>query len=387
MKRKKILMLMACASAAMCFSGTAIYAMPQTSVTNHFSTGIVDISLREYQLGADGMEEAWVDNPTILPGTQISKIPRIKNDGNDCYVRARVSLKNTEGLTTDDLYGISDQWVRASDGYYYFKQILKTGDTVDLFKGINVPKDFPQEEEGQKISCIVDAEAIQSQNFTPDFQASSPWGDVKIEECKKEGMYDIASFKQGDTQSFLVEYQGDADKLISDPNDFFTNFPVILPGDSYSESAELSNDSDREINLYFRTEDIDDSELLDRITLSIDCTIDGKTEHVYDGSLRAVRLQDDILLGRMPAGSRGNFTFSIQVPKELDNAYTLLDGKVKWIFSTEKIEPDGTGGTARTGSVKTGDTQKTGFYLLLSGLGLAVATGIVGKTRKEDEKE
>lgn len=37
-------------------SGTAIYAMTEVSVSNHFSTGIVDIELNEYRKNGDGTE-------------------------------------------------------------------------------------------------------------------------------------------------------------------------------------------------------------------------------------------------------------------------------------------------------------------------------------------
>lgn len=384
MKIKKIgLLCMAVASAVLCIcGGSGIYAMPSASVTNHFSTGIVDIHLKEFQLDKDGKEMAWTDNPIILPGTKISKIPRIYNDGNDCYVRAKVSFQNANGLDQDDLYGISDTWIKADDGFYYCKDIIRTGKSVDLFQGIQVPADFPQDEEGQTIYCIVDAEAVQSQNFTPDFNSNTPWGDIDIEKCKKEGQYDMESFRGAGMQSLRVEYQGEAESLFANPDDFFQNFPTLLPGDSYSDSAVLKNDSDQDIKLYFHTDADDASDLLDRMRLTIDCTLDGKKERIYDGSLRAERLNEEQLLGTIPAGTQGSLDFTVYVPEELDNDYTLLDSQVVWIFSTDKI---GKLSDATGKAPKTGYGQRTYLYLLFAGISLACATIVIAVNRKEEE--
>ena len=119
-------------------SGTYVYARPETSVTNHFSTGVVDINLDEYELTTNGGEEPFRDytgkkgkNPLIMPGDDISKIPRITNDGNDCYVRAKLEFSGTDVDLEKELYGFPSGWEKHDDGYYYYKNILNTGDKID----------------------------------------------------------------------------------------------------------------------------------------------------------------------------------------------------------------------------------------------------------------
>lgn len=192
----------------------------------------------------------------------------------------------------------------------------------------------------------------------------------------------MESFKGGGMQSLKVEYQGEAEHLFTDPNDFFQNFPTLLPGDSYTDSAMLKNDSDRDIKLYFHTDADDASDLLDRMRLTIDCTLNGKKDRIYDGSLRAERLNEEQLLGTIPAGTQGSLDFTVYVPEELDNDYTLLDSQVVWIFSTDKIEiSSGTTGKAP----KTGVRQHTYLYLLFAGVSLACATIVIAVNRKEEE--
>lgn len=50
MKKKYMMAACACMSCVLLGSGTYVYARPETSVTNHFSTGVVDINLDEYEL-------------------------------------------------------------------------------------------------------------------------------------------------------------------------------------------------------------------------------------------------------------------------------------------------------------------------------------------------
>ena len=211
-------------SVMLCASGTAVYAMPEASVENNFETGIVDISLHEYMLNESGEETEWVDPEAVLPGMQISKIPRITNEGNSCYVRVKLEFEGTEAVDEEDLYGMDVNWTRAEDGYYYYKNILDESDSVDVFQGIRIPEDLSQEEmQGQIFSLNIDADAIQAANFTPDFDAVEPWGEVEILESTAEEGYDITAFKQGSNLSLEIEYQGQT-RMIS-----FRIYRILCP--------------------------------------------------------------------------------------------------------------------------------------------------------------
>lgn len=364
--RRRSAIGMLCLSLIFCLSGGLVYAMPETSVDNHFETGIVDIELDEYQLDEEGKEEPYTDKQNILPGATISKIPRIHNEGNDCYVRAKVTFIDTTEVDESDLYGIGEDWVRGEDGYYYNKEILYTGHDTDLFQGVHIPEDMDQETtEGTMFQIRIDVDAIQSKNFTPDYEKESPWGDVEIIDCKKEGMYDVTTFKQGDNQGLSVEYQGDTNTLMSNPDDFFTNFPYLMPGDTYSDTAVFYNDSDRDIKLYFRNEVVDDSKILEKIELTIDSVVGDTSKQVYHGPLKAETITDNQLLGTLPSGQTGTFDFTIHVPAELNNDYSILSSYVRWIFSTEPI--------VESNHVQTGDNNWLGIALIVGGLCLGAA--------------
>lgn len=375
-KRKHFIIMIGLSIILFC-TGT-VYAMTQTEVTNYFETGIVDIELSEYQLNGDS-EEPYTDKETVVPNQKISKIPRIQNDGVDCYIRAKITFRNTDEVNDECLFGMDEKWQKADDGYYYYTEIVPHGSSVDLFAGLTIPEDFSKEYE-EAFYIDIDTDAIQSKNFTPNFDSANPWGSVEILECEKEGMYDVSTFKASDSKSFEIKYLGESGTLIKNEEDFFVNFPYLMPGDVFSDSVELVNDGKDPMKLYFRSEAFDDSALLDKIQLTITTEIDGKKETVYSGSLRAVELNENIILGTIPEGDTGHFHFTIEVPPELNNEYTILDSFVTWIFSTEIIEDSDM-------APQTGDsTTFWGFYLCLAGIFLCFF-GIVGLRRTQREEE
>lgn len=374
--KKGLCSALVCLGLILGISGSSIYAFTEVSVVNNFSTGIVDIELDEYTI-EDGKEKKWENNiKDVLPGDDIYKIPRISNHGNDCYVRAYVHFVDTP-LDVTCLKGMSDNWILAEDGYFYYKEILETGKSVDLFQGIKIPVDLTESAAESLFTIKVDVDAIQSNNFDPDYDSSNPWGEVQILECEKEGMYDINTFKKPDNKKFSITYEGDSNKLIKNEDDFFMNFPVLLPGDTYTDTLLFTNDSNRKVNLYFRTASPEGTDLLNKVTLKITKQIGDNKEVIYDGDLRATKLYENMLLAVIDKGKSGSLTYEIHVPEELQNPYSIMEDYVMWVFATDPI--------AEIDAVKTGDdTLKFCTTMMIIGLVLAViglGMGVVNKRR------
>lgn len=374
--KKGLCSALVCLGLILGISGSSIYAFTEVSVVNNFSTGIVDIELDEYTI-EDGKEKKWENIiKDVLPGDDIYKIPRISNHGNDCYVRAYVHFVDTP-LDVTCLKGMSDNWILAEDGYFYYKEILETGKSVDLFQGIKIPVDLTESAAESLFTIKVDVDAIQSNNFDPDYDSSNPWGEVQILECEKEGMYDINTFKKPDNKKFSITYEGDSNKLIKNEDDFFMNFPVLLPGDTYTDTLLFTNDSNRKVNLYFRTASPEGTDLLNKVTLKITKQIGDNKEVIYDGDLRATKLYANMLLAVIDKGKSGSLTYEIHVPEELQNPYSIMEDYVMWVFATDPI--------AEIDAVKTGDdTLKFCTTMMIIGLVLAViglGMGVVNKRR------
>ena len=374
MNRKRKIAIILCSAVVTLGIGTA-FGETVASVVNNFNTGIVDINLQQYEI-VNGEEVESSGVTEVMPGRQVSRIARITNEAYDCYVRAKVAFSK-EDLSEEDLYGISEDWVRKDDGYYYYTKVLKTDESTDLFEGVSIPTDFSQELEEQRLNFDVNVDAIQSRNFNPNFNNGNPWGDVEILE-RKQGDYEMSQFKMNeDSNVFTVEYKGASEGLVINKDDFFSDFTTMMPGDVLEHDIELKNTGDNKIDLYFNTETVDDSELLDAIQLQI--SVDGK--EIYNGSINAEELNDKIKLGNY---GDGKMSFKVTVPAELNNHYSLLDSKVKWVFSADEQESEG--GISQVldkiNPVKTGDpTVITGWIVLL--VGSAVACGVIVKKRRK----
>lgn len=374
MNRKRKIAIILCSAVVTLGIGTA-FGETVASVVNNFNTGIVDIDLQQYEI-VNGEEVESSGVTEVMPGRQVSRIARITNEEYDCYVRAKVAFSD-ECLTDSDLYGVSDDWVRKPDGYYYYTKVLKTEDTADIFEGVSVPTDFSQDLQETQLDLDVSVDAIQSRNFNPNFDNGNPWGDVEILE-RKQGDYEMSQFKLNEDSSvFKVEYKGASEGIIINSDDFFSDFATLMPGDVLEHDIELKNTGDNKIDLYFNTETVDDSELLDAIQLQI--SVDGR--EIYNGSINAEELNDKIKLGNY---GDGKMSFKVTVPAELNNHYSLLDSKVKWVFSADEQETEG--GISQVldkiNPVKTGDpTVITGWTVLL--VGSVIAIGVVIRKRRK----
>lgn len=380
-RSKKIIASLSAASLACFCSGAVVFAKAASStVTNHFATGIVDIDLKEYTR-SDDKEEDYKDPENILPGQSISKIPRISNLGNDCYIRTRYTTE-TEMFSVDDIYGIGEDWVKAADGYWYYKNIVQTGESVDAFEGIGIPGEFEDQTIDRNIDLDVVVEAVQAKNFSPDFSADSPWGDVEIKECIKDD-YDVSTMTDAQENGRLkVTYEGSTQHLVSDPKDFFQNFPTMMPGDSYRDTAKLKNSSSKDIDLYFKA-DTADSELAKNVHLKVTSKVGSNEKTVFDGTLNDTKDTKKQLLGTLKSGSEDDLEFEITVPSELDNEYAAELDKVNWTFSADPITDKKDRGTYSNGA-KTGDDRIYGITLMVAGVALGISA-MATKKREESE--
>lgn len=361
----------AVAAASSLFFGamTMVQAASEVMFTNPFDTGVIDIELDEYQLDENGKMIAWQNNPIVLPGSVVSKIPRISNVGYDCWIRVKMTPSDPDlNLTYDYTKG----WIFADDGYIYYRNILKHGDEVDLFHNVTFPLDMDQEQyQDASLSLKIDVDAIQSKNFIPDFSKSKPWGDVTIQECIREAPYTINELDVPDPLNFELQYDEGAKELIKNHDDLFSNIPTLFPGDKYKDELTLKNNGKTARKLYFRTLNIED-DLLSKLRLNIWLEKNGTRQQIYSGDFASKKLDDRILLTVLQPGETGKLIYDIYVPEELDNAYTLLNDKIRWLFSTEEIKEE----TPENGNKKTDETKKSGDAMTArnvnTGLGISL---------------
>lgn len=324
------------AASLMGVAGTRAYVINQISVENHIRMGDVDISLKEYEL-AGGKEIPYADDKEILPGDSISKIPRIRNEAEPCWVRARVLIRNegreAEGLSEKQLTGISSKWVRRGE-YYYYTEAVRSEQSVDLFHRVSIPEEWDSRYSGNKIYIEIQAEAVQAEHFTPDFQAMSPWGNQKVELCIHEENNRIK--KRTEHIQHRVELSGKANRLLAVSDDFFSNLGTAMPGDTLTDFAYVNNTTAHPAVLYFHTglSELDDKQSALLSALKMELYLKGK--QIYSGGLAAEDLQKERELITLQPGEEEKLEFRLVVPESLGNTYALKDTSVQWFFRAEE---------------------------------------------------
>lgn len=394
MKRKMIAGICLGAAAVLLLGTAGIYAFREVTATYQAGTGKVDIELEERMM-ADGEEKPWIMEEQVLPGQTLSRIARIRNQAADCYVRALITFSDRtgveEGLTDQNLLGMSGDWIKKGS-YFYYQKPLEENASVEIFTGIQVPTEwdtrYDTEQQIQPYytdntwDLQVKVDAIQSKNFIPDFSSETPWGiegqDYQIE-VAKEGEPAVYTAIPG---NFSVDFEGDSAELIADSQNFTDDLELFLPGDSQRKMMELKNTSGSTKSLYMKAACLSEDPWMDQMELQLILQKEGVETVVYQGSVAADTLGDAQRLCTLAPGETGVLQAIFTMPKELGNEFSLREGAIQFAFSTEANLDMGTPVSQRP---KTGDPISWGMIalLLLSGTGSAVGAVVLLKKRRQ----
>lgn len=161
-------------------AGTLAWFTDTKKTENIITMGNVQIDLTEPE---------WKAPTDVVPGDVYAKDPTVTNTGkNSAYVRIR--LTHDEGLSDaqmadiEQALDIQKEWVKSEDGCYYYQAILLAGQsTPALFTALNIPKTWGNEIVDKTFAVNVQAEAVQSDHFTPDRTEGviDGWGDINVE--------------------------------------------------------------------------------------------------------------------------------------------------------------------------------------------------------------
>lgn len=191
MKKKKFktIILILGIFAILVVGGIYAYENSSISVLNISKIGIVEIDLKTYTLDNNNKEIEVGNSINLKDSNIISYIPRVTNKkySGDCYIRLKAILKqngNERVLNDNDIINLNSNFVYFSDGFLYYKNILKQ-ESVNVFDGIKLND---SEIVSDKISIEVKVDAIQAKNVELDFKdltGKGPWKDISSEEIKE----------------------------------------------------------------------------------------------------------------------------------------------------------------------------------------------------------
>ena len=175
-KKLTAIALVICLVAVALVGGSLAYFTDNDDATNTFTVGNVSIDLTEPKWDASGSQDA----PEVYPGEALAKDPTVTNDGaNPCFVRISVTgldCLDPAGMITyrTDYVAdkLGDNWVKHTDGYYYYTKVLAAGETTDaLFDQIVIPTDLTNGDGTTRYDIDVFAEAVQAQGARPSWSA------------------------------------------------------------------------------------------------------------------------------------------------------------------------------------------------------------------------
>lgn len=350
-------------------SAAGIYALPKVYVQYQAVSGKVAIRLEEY-MRIEGVEHPWRKVQDVLPGSVISKIPRIQNNGAACYLRATVDFssekQSQKPLDFTSLEGIGEDWIRAGS-YFYYKNVVKTGDQIDFFQGIRIPAEWNSEEEENQWQAKVTVDAIQAECFVPDFSTLDPWGMERKEFVIQKAYEDVPQEQEGEnetvelviadqTQGFLMEQEGCMKKL-----------ETFVPGKSQSGKVVLKNTTNKEREAFFWAEVPEESPFLEKLEVTVQKRSANEIRILYQGPIKKGKLEEKISLGTIGAGENSQVEFLFTLPEMADNAYASKNGQVKFWFTTAKPQI-----VQATKAVETRDVQNLAIPLLSAGIALGI---------------
>lgn len=286
----------------------------------------------------------------VNPSQQVEKKVSVKNSGTvDVLVRMLVERsfgtkengayqkdKSLDGNMIQICFH-SDYWKQGADGWFYYKEILKAGETTKepLMDSFCLSEQAGNEYMGKEAHITVTMESIQAEANAADI-----WG----EEIKKVKIHwpDVPEGKET-----VVEYCGREKgfEISGRETDLFAAFKNLTPGCGRTQKIRIKNSSGEKADLYLHGEEMQQSEASAEQASMVSELLqkyaqlelkDGETvlyKGTVGGSVKANPADHKISLGSFDAGQEKVLTAGLSLSPEMDNRFQKLTGKVKWVFT------------------------------------------------------
>lgn len=340
-------------AAAMCMSPASVFAAWSISGG---TDNIVTMASYKSSIVEDYQVPEHVD-----PSEEVKKVVNIANKGSvDIIVRAKVekmfgteyedgSFTKDESLDPEmiEITYNSTMWTQRDDGYFYYNEILKAGETTKepLFTSYRLSEKTGNAYKGKDARVVVLMDSVQAEG-----NAVSAWGysysDLGITEPAAPEGQDTSVTYNGREKGFDIELS---------KTDLFANFKNLLPGCSRSQNISVKNASSGKAEILLRAEAAEQekmseeklelvNELLDKYAT---VTIKNGDETIYTGPVSGnlsgsgSTMRSDISLGEFESGAAKQLSVQLSLDPDMDNKYMELTGKVHWVFTATGEDPKG----------------------------------------------
>ena len=346
------------------------------------------------------IDEKYQAPSALLPSQRVEKMVNVKNTGQtDAFIRVKVDKAfgdiDEEGcfaadtaLDTDVIRISFDQtgaWTFAEDGYWYYTQVLKAGETtrVPLMDSYVLSPAAGNEYKGKQGRIIIRMESVQAEG-----EAVAEWR----ADYKDLGL--VYEKAVSESRPAGVTFTGRDEGFVFDTDhaDLFTGFKALTPGCTRTQTVVVENAYKHAVRILLQgivlqQEQMPAEELaLVKKLLSeaayitiregekilYDGPVDGNPEGTGDGKT----LSRPISLGGFAPGEKKKLVISLRVGPEMEAGERALMGKVGWDFLAEGDD------TWKGDYPYTGDNSPTAFWILILACAALAGAGALAAVRR-----
>lgn len=169
----------------------------------------------------------------------------------------------------------------------------------------------------------------------------------------------------------------DAQKFIIAPENLFDEMQNVMPGDTCTEKITIKNNrlNNVKIKVYIRSlgAEEDSAEFLSKLKLTVNAEDDSVMFQAPAD--QTAQLSDWTYIGTVFSGGKIDLNISLEIPKELDNAYQDAVGELNWEFAVEELPIEADDPT-------TGDESMIVLFAALAAVSVAIFVVTAVKRRK-----
>lgn len=217
--------------------------MPFSTIKRH--TGVI--------IGAAIMSASVLSGTAVCPVHAMSTTETtatsqaVKSLEPTVWVRAKLEYRSNDGIkdiTDSNIEMASDKWTKKGE-YYYYADPVKSGESIDLMKGVRIPSDWDNSYAKKNFSIIVTVEASEVLPTDLGWNENSEVSYSQTFETSAKGAEkQNLQVTKGNISVALNEYQIDSK---TGKEEAYENDKTITPGENISKIVRITINGDKSL--------------------------------------------------------------------------------------------------------------------------------------------